>query len=162
MRNYPLLATLFPNCLVLCCILLCPRLLISIVVMVATGMLSLFLPATIFFWWLQECSASSCHYLSSSPSFLGVVSMLWAPLFTHVVPIIFQWFCPGLFLMSDWAVLLQTSYPLLLQANCCIYPLVSGSFTKSHQWCLGIPSQEVPRRNLSTKRTDNRSVPPSL
>ena len=46
-------------------------------------------------WWLQDCSASSCHYLSSSPSFLGVVSMLWAPTVhpcgPHNLPIILSW-----------------------------------------------------------------------
>ena len=62
--------------------------------------------------------------------------MLWAPLFTHVVPIIFQWLCP------DWVVLLQISYPLLLQANCfsCARRTTSGGVTSVGLvlWCEGM------------------------
>ena len=64
-------------------------------------------------WWLQDCSASSCHYLSSSPSFLGVVSMLWAPTVhpcgPHNLPIISPGPFSDIWLGSSSADILSSS-----------------------------------------------------
>ena len=96
MSNYSLLAILCPNGLVLRCILQCPRLLIFIVVMVATGVLSLFLPLSFFFTIIPR----SC---------LNVVGSTVHPCGPHNLPMILSWPFPDVWLGSSSADILSSS-----------------------------------------------------